>query len=230
MGKVPKHLKDWVAPHKIVNNGITRGATLKSTKQTTTKKGFQQFRWGRKLLRIKCWVAGHRWKQLHENEQYRMGAIGLICDRCLLADMTTPNGTPITSNDYFRAGKEKEPMSNKDIKTQAEEAIVKAVYAWADGWRFCDEKLADAKWAKKLGVYEPSLVYSDDCACQIDATPSSKCGCICHKKSKEFAKLATTQILSLINEARVEELEQIPLHPNFIREYIDERIKELKEE
>lgn len=72
--------------------------------------------------------------------------------------------------------------------------VIQAMYEWQDGWRFCDEKFAEAKWAKKFGIYPGDLVYSSDCACQLTVDMSSPnfgggCGCICHKKTAELADI-----------------------------------------
>jgi len=91
-------------------------------------------------------------------------------------------------------------MSKKDEAIR--QAVVSSVYEWQDGWRFCDEQYSpktDEEF-KKLHTNHNgnrpigNLVYSDDCACQIDGEEFLRgtdypCGCICHKKSREFAEI-----------------------------------------
>lgn len=90
-------------------------------------------------------------------------------------------------------------MSTADIDSLTK-AVIQTMYKWQDGWRFCDEKLVEAKWAKKFGFkYPPSLIYSDDCACQIIVDMDSElfgngCGCICHEKTAELATMIVATI------------------------------------
>lgn len=105
-------------------------------------------------------------------------------------------------------------MSNPSLE-EIEEAIISSAYKWKDGWRFCDEQYSpktdeefkrlntNANGNRPIG----NLVYSDDCACQIDGEEffrdtALSCGCICHKKSREFAAVVIN-ILSAKNKGEV---------------------------
>jgi hypothetical protein len=103
-------------------------------------------------------------------------------------------------------------------RVEIREAVVKAAFAWKDGWRFCDAKF-DQLSDKFQGIILDNLgnhplgdyVYSDDCACQIDERESANCGCICHKKSREFAE----QVLEmLIPQPTPPATVAGPTHPN----------------
>lgn len=106
------------------------------------------------------------------------------------------------------------------LRQEIERVLAGSVYEWREGWRFCDEKYDDFTDAFKKLVVDKlgnhplgDYVYSDDCACQIDAAPSPDCGCICHQKTVEFAKQASEPLLALFEkhaDSRVrEELEAV---------------------
>lgn len=89
------------------------------------------------------------------------------------------------------------------------DAVIRSVWKWQDGWRFCDEKFDDQVLKMdddfRALVYEKfgnppfgQLVYSDDCACQIDGAEGmhgpSTCGCACHRTSRQFADIVIAEL------------------------------------
>lgn len=86
------------------------------------------------------------------------------------------------------------------VSDTVRDTIIRSVWQWKDGWRFCDDKYSPAfdDEVRKMHIEKfgsppiGMVVYSDDCACQIDGRELAQgtehpCECACHTKAREFA-------------------------------------------